>query len=782
MRKIIILASFTFTMMMAASVCTDAYKKVDKKTKEYSRIISHINEYQSSCNVVYAYSIFLHNPTEMDLLEKDNTYAERLGGFVKDYPYASKLIANRKVFEFFDHYGFSEKTIINKSVKRSFSQYELKNKKNLIYVQMALQIVGDGLNNKTLTRQIKILKRQYTLDDMKVVLELWGIVKAKYKNSYRDNNTLFTLLEQTIYIYTLRTLKNYTLYSADFYPVLLPKKLRSKTYMQAMKSLMNTLNVNHTSMEQQAFFLKNISLDIEIALADGYTQDEIVQYFKAFVEKRFINQFGQLNCSEKQGLAMLASDHLDAKLKWKNDDKSLFYKIIKELKKVRGTKEKLNILGLYNYAAGVYGSMDTPKKKEMFEYLANLPTKNVIFNLSLIYALGENTPYFKDIINNPNRLYTNKAYGKMLYDIRDDGVVLLELYRNKKTRQKFYKEITFLVNEPNEIGEMTTNEKIEFAVDTMDYLSYATMITGVGIVANLGKALMTRGIKGTIKQGGKLVVTELKTMKGQVIRQWETRSLDTAADVLPRKKIRELSKLSDDLAPKAVWKEIQKMNLTPVQQDAVYLRIAIRQNKLSKKEAARMFKNLAGKKGFREGLSKVIGNSKAKTRGHLNELRIANHASEKGFEVVEIGKRFNDGIKRGDSDIDIMLRKNGQDIVIEAKQYSKKTKMPLDKFRGDLDTLRAYETSHPNKNVLKVFTFTKKPQSKDLLRQYEFWAKKKGVKLIFGTPKQQIDEIAKLTHQGVSEIMLASMFMSVPVVYGVYQYFYTSEQKQLCER
>lgn len=773
---------FFLTIVVMASDCSSTFKLVDKEAKEYTRIINHINESTSSCNVVYAYSIFLHNPTEMDLLEKNNTYAEQLGKFVKDYPYVSKLIVNKKAYKFFEHYSYAHKKIIDVSIKRSFSQYELKNRNHLIYVQMALQIVGDGLNNKTLTKQIKTLKRQYTLDDMKVVLELWGIIKANYKYSYRGNNTLFTLLEQTIDIYTLRTLKNYTLYAADFYPVLLPKKLQSKRYMQTMKSLMSTLNVNHTSMEQQAFFLKNISLDIKITLANGHTKDEIVQYFKAFVQKRFFNQFGQLDCSEKQGLAMLIADHLDAKLKWKNDDKTLFYKIIRELKRVKGTEEKLNILGLHNYAAGVYGSMDTPKKKEMFEYLANLPTKNIIFNLSLIYALGENTPYFKDIINNPNRLYTNKAYKKMLYDVRDDGVVLLELYRNKRTRQKFYKEITFLINEPNEIGEMTTNEKIEFVVDTMDYLSYATMITGVGIVANVGKALMTRGIKGGIKQGGKLVVTELKTMKGQIIRQWETRSLDTAADIVPRKEIWELSKLSDDIAPKAVWKEIQKMNLTQTQQDAVYLRIAIYQKKLSKKEAERMFKNLAGKKGFREGLSKVIGNSKAKTRGHLNELRIANHASEKGFEVVAIGKRFNDGIKRGDSDIDILLRKNGQDIVIEAKQYSKTTKMPLDKFRGDLDTLRAYETSHPNKNVLKIFTFTKKPQSKDVLRQYEFWAKKKGVKLIFGTPKQQIDEIAKLTHQGASEIMLASMFMSVPVIYGVYQYFYTSEQKQLCER
>ncbi len=779
---------YLFSLMgvvLYASVCPNAFKAVDKEAKQYSRIIDHIEEYRSSCNVVYAYSIFLHNSTEMDLLEKDNTYAEQLGKFVKEYPYISKLIVNKKTYEFFKHYYTTQKKAIDRSMKRSFSHYELKNKKNLVYVRMALQITGESFDDKTLTKQIKNLKRRYPLDDMKVVLEFWAVVKHKYKNSYRDNKTLFAKLEQALDIYTLRTLKKYALYGADFYPVLLPRKIQAENYMKTMKSLMNTLNVNQTSMAQQAFFLKNISLDVEIALADGHTNEEVVQYFKVFVQKQFIHQFGELkNCMEKQGLAMVVSDHLDAKLKWKEEDELLFYRIIRELKRVKGAKEKLNILGLYNYAADMYGRMDSDKQKEMFNSIVNLPTQNIVFNLSLIYGLGENTPYFKDIINNPNRLYANEAYSKMLYDVRDDGVVLLELYRNKDTRTKFYDEITFLVNNPDEIGEPTDSEKIEFVVNTVDYLSYATMITGVGLVANIGKALVVRGIKGGVKQGGKLILTELKTMKGQAVRQWErfAVNLDKASDTFPRNKIWELSKLSGAKAPVAVKKELAKMNLSEVQKDAVYLRIAIYQGKLSKKEASILFKNLGGKKGFREGLSKVIGNSTAKTRGHLNELRIANYASEKGFDVVEIGKRFNDGIKRGDSDIDILLRKNGQDIVIEAKQYAKTTKMPLDKFRGDLDTLIAYEKSHPNRKVLKVFTFTKKPINKEWLRQYELWAKKKGVNLIFGTPKKQIDEIARLAHQGVSEMMVSSMFIALPSVYGAYRYFYTSEQKQLCER
>ena len=775
-------------VVLYASVCSDAFKAVDKEVKQYTRIIDHIEEYHSSCNVVYAYSIFLHNPTEMDLLEKDNAYGEQLGKFVKEYPYISKLIVNKKTYKFFKYYYSIQKQAIDYSIKQSFSLNELQNKNNLVYVQMALQIIGDDVNKEILTKQIKDLKRRYSLDDMKVVLEFWAVVKQKYKNSYRDNKTLFAKLEQALDIYTLRTLKKYALYGADFYPVLLPRKIQAKNYMKTMKYLMNTLNINQTSIAQQAFFLKNISLDIEIALADGHTNEEVIQYFKVFIQKQFIHQFGELrSCMEKQGLAMVVSDHLDAKLKWKKEDKQLFYKIIKELKRVKGKKEKLNILGLYNYASSVYGRMNLDNQKEMFNSIVNLPTQNIIFNLSLVYGLGKNTSYFSSIINNPNRLYRNKAYVNMLYDVRDN-VMMLDLYRKLTTRKEFYEKIDFLVNNPDEIGEMTTGEKIEFVVNTVDYISYATMITGVGLVTNLAKVLVVNGIKGEVKQGikqaGKLMLAELKTMKGQAVRQWERFAvdLDKASEVLPRSKIWELSKLSYAKAPNAVKRELAKMNLSEAQKDAVYLRIAIYQGKLSKKEASILFKNLGGTKGFREGLSKVIGNSTVKTRGHLNELRIANYASERGFDVVEIGKRFNDGIKRGDSDIDILLRKNGQDIVIEAKQYAKTTKMPLDKFRGDLDTLIAYEKSHPDRKVLKTFTFTKKPKSKKLLRQYQFWAKKKGVNLIFGTPKQQIDEIAKLTQQGVSEMMVSSMFIAVPAIYGVYRYFYTTEQKQLCER
>lgn len=210
-------------------------------------------------------------------------------------------------------------------------------------------------------------------------------------------------------------------------------------------------------------------------------------------------------------------------------------------------------------------------------------------------------------------------------------------------------------------------------------------------------------------------------------------------------KIVELSKMSDNYSgTKEVKKYIGTLNLSKSEREDIYLRIAIYQNKIDRNEAEIMFKNLNGKDGFDSTLSKVIGNNPQGTSGHLNELRIANQAVESGFEVVAIGKKFNDGIKKSDTDIDVLLTKNSKEILIEAKKYSSTTKMDLIKFRGDLDTLVIYGDKISKVKSIKIFSFTEKPQSEQLLNQYQFWADKKGVQLIFGTPNEQIEQIKML--------------------------------------
>jgi len=222
-------------------------------------------------------------------------------------------------------------------------------------------------------------------------------------------------------------------------------------------------------------------------------------------------------------------------------------------------------------------------------------------------------------------------------------------------------------------------------------------------------------------------------------------TITKSSKALPDSEIIKLSKISDELqGTKQVKKYIGKLNLPQDIREDLYLRIAVYQKKIPQNEAKSMFANLKGKEDFSSTLSKVIGNNIQGTKGHLNELRIANSASKSGFEVVAIGKKFDDGIKNSLTDIDILLRRNKKDILIEAKKYSPDTKMPIDKYKADLDTLVIYGDNISKGKSIKVFSFTEKPVSKEVLKQYKFWAEKKGVQLIFGTPEQQMEQIKML--------------------------------------
>ncbi len=233
------------------------------------------------------------------------------------------------------------------------------------------------------------------------------------------------------------------------------------------------------------------------------------------------------------------------------------------------------------------------------------------------------------------------------------------------------------------------------------------------------------------------------TMSKVVVKVYS--SISKSKSVVSDAKITKLSKMSDGYkGTKSVKRYIGKLNLPTNAQEDLYLRIAIYQNKINRTEAASMFRNLKGKDGFRSTLSKIIGNNPQGTVGHINELKIANEGRKSGFDVIGIGKKFNDGIKKSDTDIDVLLRKNNTDILIEAKIYSSTTKMDLIKFRADLDTLVIYANKISKRKAIKVFSFTEKPKSDLLLKQYQFWADKKGVQLIFGNPREQIEQIKML--------------------------------------
>lgn len=214
--------------------------------------------------------------------------------------------------------------------------------------------------------------------------------------------------------------------------------------------------------------------------------------------------------------------------------------------------------------------------------------------------------------------------------------------------------------------------------------------------------------------------------------------------VLPEDEIIKLSEFSDEvLGTKKIGKKLGKLNLPDDVLEDAFIRIAIHQKKLTRETAEKMFSRLSGTPGFRPTLRKIIGNSDVGTAGHLNELKIANISSVNGFKVLGIGKKFSDGLKKAPTDIDVLLEKGKKIFAIEAKNYASTTKIPTDKFRGDLDTLVAYKKMNVN-NVVPVFTITNKPNDLRYLKMLHHESNKRGVQLIFGKPQEQVEKIKML--------------------------------------
>ena len=202
--------------------------------------------------------------------------------------------------------------------------------------------------------------------------------------------------------------------------------------------------------------------------------------------------------------------------------------------------------------------------------------------------------------------------------------------------------------------------------------------------------------------------------------------------------------LEETTGTKKLGQLLGKMKLKNEVLEDTFMRLAIYRNKIEKVEAKEMFINLSGSKGFRTTLKKVVGNSTQKTTGHLNELKIANSATKNGFKVKGIGESFIDGIKKSPTDIDVLLTRKGKVFAIEAKDYMAKTDIPLDKFRGDMDTLISYVNKNSSKKVVPIFSMTNKPKNALKLKQLQKIADEKGVQLIFGNPQEQIEQIKLL--------------------------------------
>ncbi len=172
-----------------------------------------------------------------------------------------------------------------------------------------------------------------------------------------------------------------------------------------------------------------------------------------------------------------------------------------------------------------------------------------------------------------------------------------------------------------------------------------------------------------------------------------------------------------------------------------YLRISVKNGSITLDTAEGMFLRLSGTPGFASNLKKIMA-ANPFHYGFLNELLIADNAAKKGFKVLSIEEKFNDGLRLSDTDIDIVLKKGKKVFAVEAKSRPASTNIAMDQVRADMDTLVKYREKNPD--AVPVFTITNLPKDPEYLKALKEAADKRRVELIFGSPESQIEQINML--------------------------------------
>ncbi len=190
---------------------------------------------------------------------------------------------------------------------------------------------------------------------------------------------------------------------------------------------------------------------------------------------------------------------------------------------------------------------------------------------------------------------------------------------------------------------------------------------------------------------------------------------------------------------KEAGKVLGKMNLSKEMLEDVYLRILMKQKKITLRQAEDLMKDLGGVDGFLSTLRKASSGNAAQVTGHLFELRIARAARNKGYDIVAIGKKFADPAKGGLTDADLIIRKNGKQYFVEAKSYGDVSWSSLPNFRADMDSLQ--EASKAFGSGEKIFIISNKPSNAEVCRALEEAARSRNVKLLFGAPERVLEVI-----------------------------------------
>ena len=177
-----------------------------------------------------------------------------------------------------------------------------------------------------------------------------------------------------------------------------------------------------------------------------------------------------------------------------------------------------------------------------------------------------------------------------------------------------------------------------------------------------------------------------------------------------------------------------------------YLRIALRNDHLSPQKASEILKHLGGTPGLTSLLKKINSSNLALRKGHMRELEIALNARKRGFDAVSLGQKFADGLKKGDTDLDVLLRRDGINFAIESKAYS--SIVPDTMVKADAESLAVF--CREVGNTIPVFCFESPPS-----KTAERFLLQKGIKCLVGTPEEitaKLDLISSLNKASVKPL------------------------------
>lgn len=168
--------------------------------------------------------------------------------------------------------------------------------------------------------------------------------------------------------------------------------------------------------------------------------------------------------------------------------------------------------------------------------------------------------------------------------------------------------------------------------------------------------------------------------------------------------------------------------------ESAYAKILVEQGRISPTQADEWIKNLSSISGFRNTMSKMVGASDHKFVGHLFEMNMANQLHKSGYKIVSIGEKYNDAIKLGESDIDIIAKKGKTTFIFELKNYDSRliNFKEVNNFERDMQTLAAYASEH--NGVVPVFISKNVPANKTIKEILDAYGEKNNVNVLYGDP------------------------------------------------